>query len=204
MRKINSIVAALLLLGPGYLFAQEQAEAPVYKNGDFWDYNVGGKMIVSTSSFLPGTYEVVFNDGKLQIFKLEPSGKSPVDGSSVITMAMLQAMLGRGKYLGGEYLEFPLSAGKKWNIEYSIRPSGAKKDVSYKGETNVSGPQSVATPAGNLRAFKLIRAVRSSIGSDTTATYYYSPEAKSIVKFLLDSPDGARDIELAKFGAGPK
>jgi hypothetical protein len=202
MKQMISVMVAIFILLPGYLFAQEQVDAPNFKNGDFWDFNVSGKMVTSSSSFLGGVYEILFNDGKLQIFKVEQNEKSPVESSAVITISILQAMLGRGNYLGGEYLQFPLSVGKKWNIEYTIRPTGAKKDVSYKGETTVSGFESASSPAGNFRVLKLTRQVRSSIGTNTTATYYYGPEAKSVVKFLLDSPDGTRNVELVKFGAG--
>jgi hypothetical protein len=202
MKKMISVMVAMFLLLPGYLFAQEQVDAPKFKNGDFWHFNLSRKMVTSSSSYLGGVYEILFNEGKLQIFKVEQNEKSPVDSSLGITISLLQAMHGRGNYLGGKYLQFPLSVGQKWNVEFTVRLPGARNDLSYKGETTVSGFESVSSPAGNFRVLKLTRELRSSIGTNTTITYYYSPEAKSVVKFLLDSPDGTRNVELVQFGAG--
>lgn len=202
MKQVISVTVAMFLLLPAQLFAQEQVDAPKFKNGDFWHFNLSSKMTVSSSSFQSGVYEVLFNDAKLQIFKVEQNEKSPVDSSLGITISILQAMHGRGNYLGGKYLQFPLSVGQKWNVESTIRLPGMTKDITFKGETKVVGSESVSTPAGNFRALKLIRELRSSTGSDTTITYYYSPEAKSAIKFLLESSDGTRNIELVKFGAG--
>jgi len=201
MKQIISVMVAMVLLLPGYLFAQEQVDAPKFKNGDFWHFNLSRKMVTSSSSYLGGVYEILFKEGKLQIFKVEQNEKSPVDSSLGITISLLQAMHGRGNYLGGKYLQFPLSVGQKWNVEYTVRLPGLTKDVSGKGETTVSGFESVSSSAGNFRVLKLTREIRSS-GTNTTITYYYSPEAKSVVKFLLDSPDGTSNVELVKFGAG--
>lgn len=200
MKQMISVMVAIFLLLPGYLFAQEQVAAPKFKNGDFWHFNVSDKMLTSTSRALSGVYEVLYNDGKLQIFKVEQNEKTPVD-SSEGQINTLQAMHGRGNYLGGKYLQFPLSVGQKWDVEYTIRPTGTKTDVSYKGEVTVSGFESVSTPAGNFRALKITREIRSSNRKNSTITYYYSPEAKSVVKFLFESSDGTRNRELVKFGA---
>jgi hypothetical protein len=202
MKKMISVMVAMFLLLPAYLFAQEQIDAPKFKKGDFWQFNLGSKMITSSSSAANGTYEILFDGQKFQYFKVEQNEKSPVDSSLGITISLLQATHGLGNYLGGKYLEFPLSVGQKWNVEYTIRPTGARNDVSYKGETTVSGFESVSSPAGNFRALKLTREIRGSNGKNSTVTYYYSPEAKSAVKFLLDSSDGTRNVELVKFGAG--
>jgi hypothetical protein len=199
MKPMISFMTAMFLFFPAHLFAQEQVDAPKFKNGDFWHFDVSDKLVTSSSQRLRGVYEVLFNDGKLQVFKVEQNEKSPVDSSRI---SLLQAMLGQGNYLGGKYLQFPLSVGKKWDVEYTVRPTGASKDVSYKGEVTVGGFENVSSPAGNFRALKLTREIRSSIRTTTTATYYYSPEAKSIVKMLFEFPDGPQNLELVKFGAG--
>jgi len=157
-------------------------------------------MTSSTSRALGGVYEVLFNDGKLQVFKVEQNEKTPVD-SSEGQISILQAMLGKSNYYGGKYLQFPLSVGQKWDVEFTTRPRGATKDVSYKGETTVSGFESVSSPAGNFRVLKITREIRSSNRKNTSVTYYYSPEAKSVVKMLFEFPDGPQNVELVKFGA---
>ncbi len=201
MKRMITIMVAMFLLLPEYLFAQEQVAAPKLKNGDFWDFNVSDQLITSSSTRLRGVYEMLFNNGKWQTFKLEQDQKTPVDGSRGQTL-LLFTMLGRGNYLGGKYLQFPLSVGQKWDIEYKIRPTGAREDVSYKGEVAVSGFENVSTTAGNFHVLKLTRDIRSSIGTSTTATYYYSQEAKSIVKMQFEFPDGPQNVELIKFGSG--
>ncbi len=195
MKRMTTVLLAMSLLLPRYVLAQEQVDAPKFNNGDFWDFDVSDKMMTASSQRLKGQYEMLFTGGKLQTFKIEQNEKSPV-GQSLL----LQAMLGRGNYLGGKYLQFPLSVGQKWEVTYTIRPTGARQNVSYKGDVTVTGFENVSTRAGNFRALKLTRDIRSSLGTDTMVTYYYSPEVKSIVKMLFEFPDGPQNVELIKFG----
>ena len=40
MKQMISVMVAMFLLLPSSLFAQEQVDAPKFKNGDFWHFNV--------------------------------------------------------------------------------------------------------------------------------------------------------------------
>jgi hypothetical protein len=70
----------------------------------------------------------------------------------------------------------------------------------------------VTTPAGSFKAYKLIRGESWSMTSrggftgrnSITATYFYSPETRNIVKSYLvsDNNPGTIETELIKFTPG--
>jgi hypothetical protein len=111
-------------------------------------------------------------------------------------------ILGHSNFYGGKYLPFPLTVGKKWDVEFNSRPRASRRDPTYSGETKVVGKEDVSTPAGKFSAFKIVRELRSSAGGDSTFTYYYSPEVKSVVRMRYAFPTDSRDIELIKFVSG--
>ncbi len=81
-----------------------------------------------------------------------------------------------------QLLIFPLFVGKKWSDQYE---GGAVDGKRYKYENTykVKSYGTVTTEAGTFEAFKIYRVIHniSAHGVDT-ATYWYSPEIKLIVK----------------------
>jgi hypothetical protein len=111
-------------------------------------------------------------------------------------------------------LKFPLSAGQKWNYALVTRSASFRRRVQRRrAEVNVAGIEQVTTPAGSFKAYKLIRSESwfrtnlfkgSSERIDTTTTYFYSPETRSIVKSFsvyFNNP-GTVETELIKFTPG--
>jgi len=98
-------------------------------------------------------------------------------------------------------LDFPLYTGKQWRYSYKLR-------LTNTVNVQVVGQERVATEAGIFNAVKIERTRQHSTtnprwGTGTFTTdgvYFYSPEARSIVKYDAENVYGAAlHIELLKF-----
>jgi len=99
-------------------------------------------------------------------------------------------------------LDFPLSVGKQWRYSYKFRT------VTMIVNVQVVGQERVGTEAGVFNALKIGRTRQYSMvnplwGTGTFTTdgvYFYSPEARSIVKYDAEDVNGAAlHIELLNF-----
>jgi len=188
------------------LFAQEQANKPDYKDGDFWQYKVTEKGFrTQSTSALNGLHELTYRPDRIAI-RLEGGEQREIRQA----VGELRRMLAIDDVR--ELLQFPLSVGKKWSTHFEQETnSTAKRKLAT--ETNVTGLEEITTPAGKFRVFKIER--WGSAGSIPTSgrragsrtrnyewTYYYSPQTQSIVKYTYEDEEGGiREIELLKFTA---
>jgi hypothetical protein len=170
---------------------------PTYRDGEFWVFNVIENFTVYDSRALKGLYQLRYVDTRFQIFK-----DKQIVGINEAQIGILLAMVGRGSYMGGQYLKFPLSMGQKWSLDYQSAVRGSRTVTSWNAETTVKDVESITMPAGKLWAFKIIREAWSHRGTRATFTYHYSPQTKSIVKMLWQFPSDTRNVELVKFGSG--
>ena len=197
-------MAVALILSAAIVRAQDEAQAPNFKNGDFWQFKVTvlSKSVGSSSNLLDdGIYEVSFSSGQFEVFKL--NGDQKEEFAKNQTGGIL-SLIGRKN---NRDLKFPLSVGQKWDYQYEHGAVGARKSFESQVTIEVSGTQQTTTGAGTFRTFKLEKDDRSGPKSFWTTVSYYSPESKSFVKQLFDSQSGAgvgymREIELLKFGNG--
>ena len=200
MKKIGTFLTfTLLLLLSTISFGQEQAEQPVYKDGEFWQFRVTRKGYqISDTSRTDGDYEVRFVGGDRKVYELTTAGqKVDATGDSVDALKRLT-----GHQDERQRLEFPLLVGKRWKNDY--RNISGRNTISHNVETSVVGAEDVTTPAGVFRAFKIERLdiARASRGKNTS---WYSPQTRSIVKAINETEGGAQpgakvETELIKFG----
>ena len=217
MKKISvCFIMGVLLLAAFNVFGQEQAEAPKYKNGDFWHFRGAEREgFAHTTAALQGDYKVLYLGGKLKVFKLEAGKEFELsegngqefefsEGDKTYQVAVLKRMLGLKGSL--QYLQFPLFVDKKWKSSWQSRLRGSTKVHHDEADSNVTAIENVSTPAGSFRAFKIERQQRFGT-TIAWLTYYYSPLTKSIVKYSYyeESRQGKicckREIELIKFGS---
>ena len=204
MKKLFIAIVFVVAI-PLNLFAQEQANKPNYKDGDFWQYKVTEKGFVAQSSrALDGVYELSYRPGRIAI-RREGGQRSEVQQAVGELRRMLAIDDDR------QLLEFPLSVGKKWSTQYRQEILGGVRNLTT--ETNVLGLEEITTPAGKFSGFKIERwggaggvpPRGKGPGSKTRHfqwTYYYSPQTQSIVKYTYeDEEGGTREIELVKFTA---
>lgn len=96
-------------------------------------------------------------------------------------------------------LDFPLIPGKEWTFNYRHIGSHSGRRRLYWAEAEVIGPlrNPVETPAGRFKVIE-IRRTDTAIGR-RKLTYFYSPETKSVVKFIFESGGGYKiEMELIK------
>jgi len=189
-------------------FAQEQAPAPVFKDGDTWKFNRIVKGRASSSERFTGTYDLVFSQGQIKVYEINDDKRTEMDVKSEGPGSGLLSLIGIVEER--PILKFPLSVGQKWNYEFLNRPAGAREESKYFVEIAVTGIEEVTTRAGSFKAFKLIRnqqrraAGRQVRWISTTTTYFYSSETKSIVKLISVSDEGSasQETELLKYTPG--
>jgi hypothetical protein len=199
------IASGLIVVNALILFAQEQANKPNYKDGDFWQYKVTEKGFRTQSTrALDGVYELTYRPDRIAI-RLEGGEKSEVQQAVGELRKMLAVDDER------QLLHFPLSVGKKWSTQYRQETSNGVRNLTT--ETDVTGFEEITTTAGKFSAFKIERWGGAAgvprrgkqPGSKTRHyewTYYYSPQTQSIVKYTYEDEDGGtREIELVKVTA---
>ena len=206
---LSSVLAAAIFWGTAILFAQEQAPAPSFKEGDTWQFNTirKGQLAQSTDQN-EGIYELTVTQGVVKIYDVNGGQKNErsvqPDGPTQILLTLI------GKSDKQQDLKFPLSVGQKWTYQFVYRPPGAKFNQHRSAEVNVAGVEEVTIPAGSFNAYKLIRSESWTSGRPihwtgaATTTYFYSPETRSIVKStsLNDKYPATVESELIKFTPG--
>lgn len=199
-RILFSVFAAALSCSTAIVFAQEQASAPTFKEGDTWQINISRQgQVGSSTDQTEGLYEIVYSQGTAKAFKIEGGQKTEVDG--------VLGVIGKNEQRPD--LKFPLSVGQKWNYEITARPPGARRDQRRSVEVAVVGQEQVTTPAGSFKTYKLVRSESWSAGiagnvTNSASTFFYSPEVRSIVKRVTENSNnpGITTVELIKFTPG--
>jgi len=189
--------------------AQEQATAPVFKEGDTWQFNRTNQgQTTSSSEQISGIYELTFKQGQMKLYEVVGNQKNELDVKPGGPGEGLFAAVANSEQR--PTLKFPLSVGQKWTYEYENTPVGARAAQKRSAEVMVTGIETVTTPAGSFKAYKLVRteqwrgAGQRAVWNKSTATYFYSPETKSIVKSsTVNEGSGATaNNELIKFTPG--
>jgi hypothetical protein len=210
-----SVLAAAIFCSTAILIAQEQANAPVHKEGDTWQFNISRKGEISSSTDQnEGMYELSVTQGVVKLYAINGGQRNeipiqPYGPTHGPTQGLLR-LVGKGD--NRPDLKFPLSVGQTWTYQYETKLASLTQPQRRTVDVNVAGMEQVTTPAGSFKAYKLIRTERWSMTSrggfsgrnSITVTYFYSPETRSLVKSSLvgnDNP-GTVEIELLKFTPG--
>ena len=181
----------------------QQAEAPTYGNDEFWVYGVKRFSAVNRSIDeiqKGGEFVLVPDEKRTRVFRLAEGKRLPIARPQPLPI-----MLPTPRILQNisKYYDFPLYVGKKWQA-----PGFQGKLTSPDNE--VTGIETVSTPAGTFQAFKIERVISRTMYNGNVRrfwfTYYYSPETRSLVKFryehntLLRGALETLDVELVKYG----
>lgn len=212
MRKriVFSAFAFAIVWSTAVVFAQDQATAPSFKEGDTWQFNIvrkGG--IASSTEFNEGIYELSFTQGKVKLFEVSGNQKNEIEVKPDGPTRSLLTLVGKSEQ--SATLKFPFSVGQKWTYDYVTRPAGQTRDQKRSVEVNVAGVEQVTTLGGSFKAYKLVRTESWSAGKrgnrqgGQTVTYFYSPDTRSVVKLSSESEGSgaSTETELIKFTPGP-
>lgn len=199
-----SALAAFFLTLAFNAFSQDQASAPAFKDGEFWQFKAREwDWVTKSSNPVDGTYGCSYSKGSFRMFQVTGNQKQELNPTRA---ELLLGVFGLSNTQ--EDLKFPLTVGQKWNYQYKIAVKGTRKELSRAVEISVTGMEQVTMTAGTFRAFKLEKDDRSGPQDFWVTTSFYSPETKSLVKSFTDfsgaGTGGKREIELIKFGSASK
>jgi len=209
---IKKFALIFFVLIAGAARAEEQVQAPVFKGGDFWKFKIVQKPVPGFSSNeLPNGTFILRHDAKDRMQLREVIGEKKVLPESPTYRGHIMSLLGLRQSrtspttFNKNLLPFPLYVGERWEFKYRTR-------VTNTVNSEVVGEESVSTQAGNFRALRIERnnqwaeanPVWGSRVHITRGTYFYSPEAKVIVKYDSENDDGFElHIELLEFVPAP-
>ena len=203
---LGLIEILILLLIPHSSHAQ-QAEAPVYKDGDWWRVKVdvvrpAGVAVSGAVLERFPEYIVKFESNKPGVFGVQ--GNETVEVNSPVVIPLV---VDRTGWLG-DMLRFPMRVGLAWSDRVKFQPPGAQMR-SEEARYEVQAWEKIKTPKGDFDAFKIVmtmsvpkREARGT-GEVRTHTYYYAPNTKAITSFHaagseLSITSTLIDFDLAK------
>ena len=202
MKKVMKIlIAALCLFIPLQDLYGQQANAPSFKDGEWWKVKVAftrreGES-VSDCQDRYAQYLIKFDQGKFKVHGGDGNNFQEIACPPVIVRTLgfvpeaqkeeLASQLGRD--LQFEYAKFPLSVGKSWSQRLQQTQTGTpglKNKVRYVDiEYKVLSWEKIQTAKGEFEAFKI---QVQGWPSGHVRTAYYSPKAKVIVNLEAKTP----------------
>ncbi len=188
-RLFETLIAVLWVFVPLQIAHGQQAEAPVYEDGDWWRVRVefehkgfsrsGGICSENFSEYL-----VEMEQGNPKVFGISGNNKEAIN-CEIISRHLFNIPDDRG------HLKFPLTVGSRWSQQWT------NKEGRYRTwNLNVAAWEKVQTPKGEFDAFK----IEADLGGfPINLVYYYSPKVKANVLFKLTMWREDRTMTLVDF-----
>jgi hypothetical protein len=172
------IIALWYCFVPFHAFAQ-QADAPVYNDGDWWRVRVELRWLKSPPGYVPRNCETAYPEYLVRIEGGEPrvfGVKTGLEGEKLEMIdcpVVIANVLGKSKeqlkFPQGVDLRFPLRPGSIWSVP--------EAPVMYA----VGAWEKIKTPKGEFNTLPIARVNQPGWTPVLPAIYYYSPAAKAIV-----------------------
>ena len=194
------LVAGVLFISAFEVFGQE-AQAPVYKEGECWIFRSVSKNwqgYVSGVLALPGNgdHKICFLEGKF--FEADGGTKSQIAADSLWNNIL---------YIKeNNHIKFPLYVGQKRTEEFETRIRGTNRRKKVTSETTVLGVEQIASPPEAYQTFKIETNDWCGGKSCGRYTYFYSPQTKSVVKYNYQATLGSTatwEVDLIDFSPVP-
>jgi hypothetical protein len=124
-RPALSLIAILTFHLAPYLSNAQQAEAPVYKHGDWWRVKVDvirppGVSVAGVQLERFAEYIVRFESGGPKVLGVQGNETQEIDLPVIISL-----VLGRPGW-SGDLLRFPMRVGLAWSDRFQFQPPGAQ------------------------------------------------------------------------------
>jgi len=179
---------ALTTKPPAYEGDWSRVRAPVYKDGDSWVFQV------KREGTRQEQYRVTYRNGRFESSDPDFLTGNNDPGSLVFGPLVSVHYYEREK----RNLDFPLVPGKEWAFHYEHKGALSGNFRLYSAEAKVIGPlrDPVETPAVKFKVIE-IRRTDTAVGR-RELTYFYSPEARSVVKFIRETGGGRIEMELVR------
>ena len=165
----------------------QQADVPVYRDGDWWRIKIDTVRPTGTSISGPQfggfpEYIVRFESGNPKVFGIRDELSKELDAPPIAAV-----VLGKPGWRG-ELIKFPVSVGLTWTDQFQFQPRGVPMRWEQ-GRYEVQAWEKIKTPRGEFDAYKITMTMTVPTGpkskgtSRRSTTYYYVPEVKAIVSF---------------------
>lgn len=198
--KKTILLIFLVLSIPAIGHGQDKVEAPVWNVGDKW--TISEDVVVTVVNADQEGYTVKYSTSRWELTFL--CDKTSLNRTYYIGEDKRIKYEGRNKRL----FNFPLNVGKTWKDQYVTKPAAlASQDVTYLETFTVLGWEEIVVQAGKFKTLKL-EYKQETVGQvegrpkEGKAWYWYSPEAKYMVKYQCEKSDywdTIHDWELASF-----
>jgi hypothetical protein len=198
MKQLGTGLIILSLLIGVNAYGQQRFEAPIFVDGDFWQFRVAEHgEYMKTERELNGVYEITYFNGQFKAFKLDATHKTEVTTEAGI-------LLGLVRQTTLQHIQFPLFEGKTWTTDYTFRPRRRDTDRSVRAVTKIGEFGDVKTSLGTIQALKIEREASFKNVDHWIFLYYWSPQTKSVVKYEMNVLKGEaagnkREIELIRY-----
>ena len=181
------LLALLLLFIPAMVIGQDKVEAPVWSVGDKW--TIGEDVVVTVTNADQESYMLKYATSRGEVIFV--CDKNSLNRIYYMAKDKRIKYEGRNKRL----FNFPLSIGKAWKDQYVTKSAAlAAQEVTYLESFTVVGWEEVSVQAGKFKALKL-EYKQETVGQtgnrpkEGKAWYWYSPDAKYIVKCQNEKTD---------------
>jgi hypothetical protein len=115
-------VLAAIFSSTAILFAQEQAAAPVHKEGDTWQFNISRKgQIFGSTNYFEGMYELSITQGVVKLYDINGGQKNEIPIQPDEPSQGLLRLIGKSDQYQRPYLKFQLVGGSK--VDLPVRRS---------------------------------------------------------------------------------
>jgi hypothetical protein len=190
------LVAGVLLVTASKVFGQE-AQAPVYQEGECWLFRSVSKNYqgyVSGDLALPvnGDHKICFRERKF--VEVDGGTKSQISTGSLWNNILYMRE--------NRYLKFPLIVGQKRTVEFETRIRGTNRRERRTSESSILGIEHITSSAGAYQTFKIETNDWCGGKSCGRWIYFYSPQTKSVVKYNYEATLGSTatwEVDLIQF-----
>ena len=179
---IVALLGFMVILSIPYSSSAQQADAPVYRDGDWWRIKIDTVRPTGVSISGPQfggfpEYIVRFESGNPKVFGVRGELSKELDAPPIASV-----VLGKSGWRG-ELLKFPVRVGVTWSDQFQFQPRGLPMRWEQ-GRYEVQAWEKIKTPRGEFDGFKITMTFTVKKGTSSRATtYYYVPEVKGIVSF---------------------
>lgn len=199
-RPALSLIAILTFHLAPYLSNAQQAEAPVYKHGDWWRVKVDvirppGVSVAGVQLERFAEYIVRFESGGPKVLGVQGNETQEIDLPVIISL-----VLGRSGW-SGDLLRFPMRVGLAWSDRFQFQAPGSQMRWE-EGRYEVQAWEKSKTPKGDFNAFKLVMNMTAPGPKGTavrTRTYHYAPDVKAIASLQTSGTEASVASTLIDF-----
>jgi hypothetical protein len=201
-----ALLGLMAILSAPYSSSAQQAEAPVYRDGDWWRIKLDTVRPAGVSISGPQfggfpEYIVKIEAGGPKVFGIRGEVSKELDAPPIVAL-----VLGKTGWRG-ELIKFPVRVGLFWSDRFQLQPRGLLSRWEQ-GQYEVQAWEKIKTPKGEFEAFRIIMTMAVPTGpkskgtSNRTTTYYYAPEVKAIVSFTEEGSETNVVSTLVEFNTG--